>query len=164
MLALLVAVLGGSPGSEAKGRGSSSWRRFPGRRRGRRNVEGEWTPRGRAHARMRLHLRAAYWRRTAASIETGVNSGSMGIYGKKKKTHAFVDIFETITFLDEFWRFFLPPKRNHMRAFGTKDKVFTFNFSRKYKIMLGPCLVSKKFCKIFQILRHIESLNACMEY
>jgi len=23
---------------------------------------------------------------------------------------------------------------------------------------------SKKFCKIFQILRHIESLDACMEY
>jgi len=27
-----------------------------------------------------------------------------------------------------------------------------------------PCLVPKKFCKIFQILRHIESLDACMEY
>jgi hypothetical protein len=27
-----------------------------------------------------------------------------------------------------------------------------------------PCLVLKKFCKIVQILRHIESLDACMEY
>ena len=29
---------------------------------------------------------------------------------------------------------------------------------------LRPCLVPKKICKIFQILRHIESLDACMEY
>ena len=29
---------------------------------------------------------------------------------------------------------------------------------------LRPCLVSKKFCKIFQIPRHIESLDACIEY
>ena len=28
----------------------------------------------------------------------------------------------------------------------------------------GPCLVPKKFCKIFQIPRHIESLDACVEY
>jgi len=28
----------------------------------------------------------------------------------------------------------------------------------------GPCLVPSKFCKIFYILRHIESLDACMEY
>ena len=27
-----------------------------------------------------------------------------------------------------------------------------------------PCLVPKKFCKIFQIPRHIESLDVCMEY
>jgi len=27
-----------------------------------------------------------------------------------------------------------------------------------------PCLVPKKFCKIFQIPRHIESLDTCMEY
>ena len=27
-----------------------------------------------------------------------------------------------------------------------------------------PCLVPKKFCKIFQILRHIESLDVCMKY
>jgi len=24
--------------------------------------------------------------------------------------------------------------------------------------------ISQKFCKIFQILRHIESLDVCMEY
>ena len=29
---------------------------------------------------------------------------------------------------------------------------------------IRPCLVSKKFYKIFQILCHIESLDACMEY
>jgi len=28
----------------------------------------------------------------------------------------------------------------------------------------GPCLVPKKFYKIFQISRHIESLDACMYY
>ena len=27
-----------------------------------------------------------------------------------------------------------------------------------------PCLVLKKFCKIFQIFRHIESLDVCIEY
>ena len=29
---------------------------------------------------------------------------------------------------------------------------------------LGPCLLPKKFCKIFQIPRHIKSLDACIEY
>jgi hypothetical protein len=29
---------------------------------------------------------------------------------------------------------------------------------------LGPCLVPQKFYKIFQIPRHIESLDVCMEY
>jgi len=28
----------------------------------------------------------------------------------------------------------------------------------------GLVLVPKKFCKIFQIPRHIESLDACIEY
>jgi len=28
----------------------------------------------------------------------------------------------------------------------------------------GPCLVPKKFYKIFQIPRHIESLDTCMKY
>ena len=32
------------------------------------------------------------------------------------------------------------------------------------RMRLGPCLVSKKFCKIFQIPRHIESLYVCMKY
>ena len=27
-----------------------------------------------------------------------------------------------------------------------------------------PCLVPRKFCKIFHIPRHIESLDACMKY
>ena len=27
-----------------------------------------------------------------------------------------------------------------------------------------PCLVPNKFCKIFQIFRHIESLDVCMKY
>jgi len=29
---------------------------------------------------------------------------------------------------------------------------------------LRPCLVPRKFCKIFHIPRHIESLDAYMEY
>jgi len=29
---------------------------------------------------------------------------------------------------------------------------------------LNKALVPEKFCKIFQILRHIESLDVCMEY
>jgi hypothetical protein len=29
---------------------------------------------------------------------------------------------------------------------------------------IRPCLLPKKFYKIFQIPRHIESLEACMEY
>jgi len=29
---------------------------------------------------------------------------------------------------------------------------------------LGLCLLPRKFCKIFHILRHIESLDACMKY
>ena len=28
----------------------------------------------------------------------------------------------------------------------------------------GPCLLPKKFCKFFHILRHIKSLNVCMRY
>ena len=30
--------------------------------------------------------------------------------------------------------------------------------------LLRPCLVPEKFCKIFQIFRHIESLDTCIEY
>jgi len=29
-------------------------------------------------------------------------------------------------------------------------------------VALRPCLVPQKFCKIFQILHHIEFLNVCM--
>jgi len=29
---------------------------------------------------------------------------------------------------------------------------------------LRPCLLPKKICKIFQIPRHIKSLDACMKY
>jgi len=31
-------------------------------------------------------------------------------------------------------------------------------------LCLRPCLVPKKFCKIFQISSHIESLDTCMKY
>ena len=31
-------------------------------------------------------------------------------------------------------------------------------------ISFRPCLVPKKFCKIFQVLCHIKSLDVCMEY
>ena len=30
--------------------------------------------------------------------------------------------------------------------------------------LFRPCLVPKRFCKIFQISRHIKSLDACMKY
>jgi len=32
------------------------------------------------------------------------------------------------------------------------------------RIAVRTCLVRRKFCKIFQISRHIESLDACMKY
>ena len=35
---------------------------------------------------------------------------------------------------------------------------------RSSSLCLQPCLVPKKFCKNFEILRHIESLDACIEY
>jgi hypothetical protein len=35
---------------------------------------------------------------------------------------------------------------------------------RRPSSVLRPCLVPEKFCKIFQISRGIESLDACMEY
>jgi hypothetical protein len=36
--------------------------------------------------------------------------------------------------------------------------------TRKRLTLFGPCLVSKKFCKIFQISRHIKSLDVYMKY
>jgi hypothetical protein len=46
------------------------------------------------------------------------------------------------------------------------SKVETTQRSKKCAVETGiwPCLVPKKFCKIFQISRHIESLDTCMEY
>ena len=38
--------------------------------------------------------------------------------------------------------------------------AFAICFAR----LLRPSLVPKKFCKIFQILRHIKSLDTCMKY
>jgi hypothetical protein len=32
------------------------------------------------------------------------------------------------------------------------------------KTLVRPCLVLKKICKIFQISRHIKSLDACIKY
>jgi hypothetical protein len=37
-------------------------------------------------------------------------------------------------------------------------------FCTPYFVLLRPCLVPRKFCKIFQIPRHIESLDACMKH
>ena len=39
-------------------------------------------------------------------------------------------------------------------------------FIKSFETKQGPrpCLVPKKFSKIFQISRHIESLDTCMEY
>ena len=39
-----------------------------------------------------------------------------------------------------------------------------FPISSRTDAILRPCLVPNKFCKIFQIPRHIEYLDACMEY
>jgi hypothetical protein len=45
---------------------------------------------------------------------------------------------------------------------------FLFSNASSFSIFqlrnVRPCLVSQKFCKIFQIPRHIESLNTCMKY
>jgi len=35
---------------------------------------------------------------------------------------------------------------------------------KERKYTLGPCLVPRKFYKIFHIPRHIESLDTCMKY
>jgi len=45
----------------------------------------------------------------------------------------------------------------------TKFLAFFF-WMNMTQALFRPCLLPKKFCKIFQILRHIESLDACMEY
>ena len=36
--------------------------------------------------------------------------------------------------------------------------------SSEFKQELSPCLVLFKIPKFYKILRHIESLNACMKY
>ena len=46
-------------------------------------------------------------------------------------------------------------KSGKMRSLAACLRIFFF---------LRPCLVPKKICKIFQIPRHIESLDACMKY
>jgi len=50
-------------------------------------------------------------------------------------------------------------------------KVYIIDFFETiyYRILVafgppGPCLVSRKFYKIFHIPHHIESLDACMKY
>ena len=53
------------------------------------------------------------------------------------------------------------------RARGSRGGVGRANFVRP--VDLAPsrsrrCLVQKKFCKIFQILHHIESLDVYMKY
>jgi len=40
-----------------------------------------------------------------------------------------------------------------------EERIHLVGFS-----FIRPCLVPQKFCKIFQILRHIESLDVYMEY
>ena len=47
------------------------------------------------------------------------------------------------------------------KFFSLATVIFLFVFSN---FCLRPCLVPKKFCKIFQIPRHIESLDVCMKY
>jgi len=47
---------------------------------------------------------------------------------------------------------------------GTPERPRTEWNTRSTVVYIGPCLVSRKFCKIFQISRHIESLDTCIEY
>jgi len=50
--------------------------------------------------------------------------------------------------------------RLHVTAAGTGSlSVLAFGGQE-----FGPCLVPQKFFKIFQIPRHIESLDVCIEY
>ena len=44
------------------------------------------------------------------------------------------------------------------------DGLFTYVVFAFCVVWLRPCLVPKKFCRVFQIPRHIESLDTCMEY
>jgi hypothetical protein len=51
------------------------------------------------------------------------------------------------------------PRPRHTRTRTPHDTNFFF-----HPVCLRPCLVSRKFCKIFQIPRHIESLDTCMKH
>jgi len=53
------------------------------------------------------------------------------------------------------------PMQNYMFVGGVAKWVVRWPLC---SCLLSPCLVFKKFYKIFQISRHIESLDACMEY
>jgi hypothetical protein len=46
------------------------------------------------------------------------------------------------------------------------SKVYQFETAICYekKVQTRLCLVAKKFCKIFQISRHIKSLDTCMKH
>ena len=55
------------------------------------------------------------------------------------------------------WDKLLPARRYPANATGVaRDAALAPTF--------GPCLVSKKFYKIFQIFHHNKSLDACMKY
>jgi len=45
--------------------------------------------------------------------------------------------------------------------YNTKNRWWGFHSN---SFLFGPCLVPRKFCKIFQILRHIKSLDAYIKY
>jgi len=55
----------------------------------------------------------------------------------------------------------VPVLQNFLELNKAQVKI---RFRMDFQQSSGPCLVPKKFCRIFQIPRHIEYLDACMEY
>ena len=76
---------------------------------------------------------------------------------------------------EKFCKFFLELNkalgwRETWALFSLPQKSKTFQDSLLYRILrhmhenIKALFSSQKFCKIFQIPRHIESLDVCMEY
>ena len=57
--------------------------------------------------------------------------------------------------------------KNFANFFGTKQGLAfqaACAFEAACRLVIPGACVPKKFCKIFQILCHIKSLDVCMEY
>jgi hypothetical protein len=57
----------------------------------------------------------------------------------------------------------IPTMESNETAYPGKTLNGDASLHRK-AIQIRPCLVPKKFCKIFQILRHIEFLDTCIKH